>query len=128
MAQDVAQSAGWDIQGSVQIVRTGRSYGEAGVEALDEPGQEDVAVCHAGHAREAEFFNQAILKGAVDALDPAFGLAGVGADDLDVQFRQCSAELRHALTTLGVGLGDAKHRMLVRVEGDWHRAPPRASK
>jgi hypothetical protein len=56
MAQDVAQPPRRDIQGSVQIVRAGRSHSEASVEALDEPGQEDVAVCHVGHARDAEFF------------------------------------------------------------------------
>jgi hypothetical protein len=68
-------------------------------------------------------FDQTILKGAVDPLDPAFGLAGVSADDLDIQLRQRAAELRHALTTLGVGLGDAEHRVLVRVECG--RAPVR---
>jgi hypothetical protein len=59
---------GRNIQGAVQIVWAGRSHGEASVEPLDKPDQQDIAVRHVGHTGEAEFFDQAILKGAVNPL------------------------------------------------------------
>ena len=50
------------------------------------------------------------------ALDPALGLARIGANDLDVQRIQRAAELGHPVTAGRTGLVDPKNAMLVAVE------------
>ena len=67
-------------------------------------------------AGKPQLLDQAVLQGAIDALDPAFRLARIGTQDLNVELRQRPAELGHALTTLHVRLRHPEHRMLVGVE------------
>ena len=52
----------------------------------------------------------------VGALDPAFGLRGVGANDVDVQRMQSPAELGHAVTADRILSVDPKDTVLVGVE------------
>src|ERR1700676_2287350 len=46
----------------------------------------------------------------------ALGLAGIGAQNLDVELRQSAAELGHAVTTGGIFPRYPKDRMLVGIE------------
>jgi hypothetical protein len=93
-------------------------HGEALVEAAYEAGHEGVARIDRGNVLDPQFLHQPILQGAVRAFDPALGLAGVGADDLDVQFSQRTAELRHAGAALRLRPVDPEDRVLVRVKRD----------
>ena len=52
------------------------------------------------------------------ALDPPFGRARIGADDIDVQGVQCPAKLRHPVTTERAWMVDPEDAMLVAVERD----------
>jgi hypothetical protein len=58
-----------------------------------------------------------VEQSAVGSLHAALGLAGVRAQDLDVQLGQRTAELRHARAALRILLAHAKHSVLVGVEG-----------
>ena len=102
----------------MQIVRSGRNLGEPLVEVGHEDRQERVGRLDVRYAGEAQFLHAAILQRPIDPFDPAFGLTRIGAQDLDVEFRQGTAELGHAATCLGILLGDTKHRMLVGIECD----------
>ncbi|MDR7593576.1 MAG: hypothetical protein QN132_11385 [Armatimonadota bacterium] len=54
----------------------GRSVSEAAVEVGDELGQEGVGVFKRGDPAPAPLADEAILQGAPQALDAAFGLGG----------------------------------------------------
>ena len=51
-------------------------------------------------------------------LDAALRLAGIGAENLDVQFRQSPPELGHSIAAGRVLVRHPKDGMLVGVEGD----------
>ena len=92
---------------------------EAGVEPRHEGRQEVIVRLRVGNVCKTQFLDEPILKRAVHALHPSLSLTRVGAQDLDVEFSQGSAELRHALATLRLSPGDSEHRVLVRVESHW---------
>jgi len=58
----------------------------------------------------------------VRTLDPAFRLARIGADDVDVERVERPAELGHAVTAQRARVVDAKHPVLVAIER--HRLAP----
>ncbi len=117
VAEDIVQSGSNDVESAVQVLRLDGSHGEAFVEALKELRQEPVAGLHVADAGKSQFLDQTVLEGTVDSLHAALGLAGVRADDLDVQLCQRTAELRHTRTSLSVRLVHAENRVLVRVKG-----------
>ena len=71
----------------MQVVRLRCYHGEAFVEPLHERRQEDVAGFHVADASEPKLLHKAVLQSPVGALHAALGLAGVCAEDLDVQLR-----------------------------------------
>jgi hypothetical protein len=71
-----------------------------------------------GRAGEPQLFHQAVLQGFVRPLDPALRLARIGADNLDVERVERTAELGHAVAADGPLVIDAKDAVLVAIEGD----------
>ena len=84
----------------------------------NEARKEVVAGFHVRDAGETQLLDQAVLQCPVRALDTTLGLAGIGSENLDVEFGKRSAELRHALAVDGVLLCHPEHRVLVGIEGD----------
>ncbi len=80
--------------------------------------QEGVAGFHAADLCQPQLLHEAVLQCAVGAFDTTLGLTGVGAQDLDVQLSQGTAELRHALTALGALVHGSEDGVLVGVERD----------
>lgn len=109
-AQDVAQPRQRDLERLIQIAGTGRGNGKTVFASLDEPRHEGVRCLDRGDALPAQF----------RPFHAALGLAGAGAQDLDVELRQCSSELGHALIGDGVGQGHPEYGVLVGLER--HRA------
>ena len=70
-------------------------------------------------AGEAQLLHQPILQRAKRALDAALRLRTVGADDVDVQFRQHPAELGDAIAADRIFGGDAEDARFVAVERHW---------
>ena len=56
------------------------------------------------------------MQGLVRALDPALGLARIGADDVDVERIQRAPELGHAVAAKGARLIDPEDAVFVAVE------------
>ena len=117
-AQDLAQPVGPDLERAVPIVGPSGRLGEARVVVGHERREHGVGGLAVANTRQAQRLHEAVLQGAVRALDAALRLARVGAQDLDVEFGQGAAELGHPVRVL-VGSGHAEHRVLVGVEGDW---------
>ncbi len=84
IAENVAQPIGFDIQRPMQVVRTAGQLGKLRVVARHEAGKKGVSGFPVGDAGQPQFLDQAVLQGAVGALDATFCLRGVGAQDLDV--------------------------------------------
>ena len=80
------------------------------------PGRNGVAGGYGGDASQTQLLDQAVLQGPVRSLDVALGLAGVGAQDLDVELGQRPPKLGHALTRHRTGLGHPEHRVLAGIE------------
>src|SRR3954468_17463238 len=72
----------------------------------------------AGCPGEPQLFHQAVLQGLVRPLDPALRLARIGADNLDVERVERTAELGHAVAADCPLMIDAKDAVLVAIEGD----------
>ena len=96
-AEDLAEPRCRHIQRPVQIIRPGRKTGEAIIVTRHEARQKGIARRHVADAYKAQFLDQTILQGAICPFDAALRLGGVGTQDLDVQFRQGAAELRHGM-------------------------------
>ena len=71
---------------------------------------------------QPQFLDQPILQGLVRALDPAFGLARIGADDVDVERMQSPAKLGHPVAAQRPRMVDPEDAVLVAVER--HRLAP----
>ena len=84
----------------------------------DEARQERVCCIDRTDPGEPQFLHQAILKRMMRALDAALSLACIGAENLDVEFRQSPPELGHSITADRVLVRHPKDGMLVGVEGD----------
>src|SRR3982751_3688480 len=68
--------------------------------------------------RRAVALSQAVLQRLVRPLDPALRLARIGADNLDVERVERTAELGHAVAADCPLVIDAKDAVLVAIEGD----------
>jgi hypothetical protein len=79
-------------------------------------GRKVVACSNVSDLSYTQPFHESVLQRAVGSLDAALGLAGVGAEDLDVELRQSAAERGHTLAALGVRPVDAEDGVLVRVK------------
>ena len=104
-AEDLLESdgaEGHECRGGI-----GRRPGEGGVVVGDETvAQIGVGGVDRGDAREAQFVDEAILQGAVEAPPAAAGLGGVGADVLDAQTGERPADMGEVLAIHGAaGLG-----------------------
>lgn len=85
--------------------------------------QEAVGGDLGGYAGQAQFFDEPILVGIEAALDASFGLWGVGADHLDIEFFHGASELGNGLEILQFfvdgGLAvDLVDRVFVDIVGD----------
>lgn len=74
--------------------------GEPRVVAGDEVRQEGIGCVLSPDVGQAQFTDQAILEGAEDALDTAFGLGAGGGDPLDAELLQHAAHLSGSELTL----------------------------
>ena len=77
--------------------RLGRDPGEARIEVPQERGQKGVGGLRGGDVAQAEFAGEAILQGAPEALDAAFGLGGARRDIANPEVVQDAAEVRGVL-------------------------------
>ena len=102
----------------MQIPIPGGRSGELAVVALDKARQKRIGGLQIADAGQPQLLDQPVLQGRMRPLDPPLGLAGVGADDLDVELRQRAAELGHAIAAGRLLLADPEDGMLVGVEGD----------
>ena len=118
VAQDVADPAGSAPQLAMQIVGPRSTYGEAFVEARDEAWQERVAGFDGADVSQAQLLHEPVLQRTVGPFHAALGLAGVRAQDLDVQFCEGAPELRHPGATLRIRLVHPEHGVLIGVESD----------
>src|SRR3982750_3948530 len=102
----------------MKIQSLGGRSGELAVVALNKARQERIGGLKIADARPPQLLDQPVLQGRMSPLDPSLRLAGVGAQDLDVEVRQGAAELGHAVASCRILLADPKARVLVGVEGD----------
>ena len=82
---------------AIRGVRIGRGVGKASIVPWEERGEDGVGLGARARVRTAEFTDQAILEGAPEALDAAFGLGGGGRDPADAEFAQGPTELGREL-------------------------------
>ena len=92
---------------------------KAAIEIVHEFWQEGIACLPVRDATQTEFFGKAILEGLVDPLNPAFGLRGIGTDDLDIQCLHGPPKLGQGVRRAYRRLIDPENTMFVAVEGDW---------
>jgi len=104
------------IQPAVQVLSLRGGHRELLVELLHEPGQEGVAGTHVRDAGKAQLPSPDNPAASVGSFYSSLGLAGVRAQDLDVQLRQCTAQLRHVRAALRIRPVHAKDGVLVGVE------------
>jgi hypothetical protein len=76
------------IEQTVEILVASWELGKATVVVGDEAGQKCVCRLDRCDARESQLLHQTILQRMMSALDASLCLAGIGAKDLNVEFRQ----------------------------------------
>lgn len=81
-------------QRPVHILRITRLLAEPGIEICHEFRRISVGCLNRIDAAKAQLLDQPILQRLVGALHTAFGLRGVGADNVDVQLIKRAPELR----------------------------------
>ena len=102
----------------MHVLRIARCLAKARVEFGDELWHVGVRRLDRLDAAQAQFLNQPILQRSVGPFDTALGLGRVGADDVDVQFVKCSAELRQTAGPIHLRtVCRAENAMLVAIEG-----------
>ena len=84
-AQHICQAIRFDIHSTVQVVGAGRGLGKLRVVFLYKAGKEGVAVFDASDPGKPQFFHEPILQRPVRAFHASLCLAGVGAQNLNVQ-------------------------------------------
>jgi hypothetical protein len=84
-AQDFSQILP-GIEQTVEIFVASGELGKATVVVGDEAGQKRVCRLDRADAGESQFLHQPILQRMMSALDPSLRLAGIGAQNLDVEF------------------------------------------
>ncbi len=111
---------------TIHRVRIGRGVSKARMVAREEAGQDRVGVVEGARAGAAELAAQAIVDGAPEAFDPAFGLGGGRGDPADAHLAEGAADVgERALVAAqlqiegqrlaGIALEDA---VAIGVEGD----------
>src|SRR3569832_2873084 len=108
VTQDLAQPLRADLQRPMPVCGPGRNDSKLAVEALHKARQVRIASIDVADAGQPQLLYQAVLQRPVHPLAPALGLAGVGAEDLDVLLGRRSPDLRHALAVAGLRPGDAE--------------------
>ena len=73
------------IEHTMEIFVARRRLGKAGVVVSDKAGQEGICCIDRANAGEAQLLYQPILQRMVRSFDSALCLAGIGAENLDVQ-------------------------------------------
>ena len=101
----------------VAVMAALRRLGKAPVVVGDEKRHEGVGGLQRADPAQAQFLHQPVLQRQMGAFDPALGLAGIGADALDVQRVQRPPELGAAAAVPRRRVVDAEHAGLVAVEG-----------
>src|SRR3954468_6173585 len=102
----------------MEIQSLGGRSGELAVVAGHEARQEPIGAVKIADPRQPQLLDQPVLEGRMGAFHPSLSLAGVGAQDLDVEVGQGAAELGYAVASCGLLLADPENRMLVGVERD----------
>ena len=102
---------------AMRIVLADGLHAKALVEICDKFRQIGIACRAAGDAAQAHLLDQPILQGLVGALDTAFGLWSVGADDLDIEVLHSASELGQVVARDAVGHIDPEDAVFVAVEG-----------
>src|SRR5882724_7123822 len=106
------------IEQTMKIFVASRELGKATVVVGDEAGQKRVCRLNRADAGESQLLHQTILQRMMSALDASLRLAGIDAQNLDVEFRQRPSELGHSIAADRVLVRHPKDGMLVGVEGD----------
>ena len=99
----------------MQILVIGRRFGTAHVIIGDERREEGVAFRQGCRPRQPQFLDQAVLQRLVGTLDPPFGRARIGADDVDVERVQDAAKLGYPVTTESAWMVDQEDPMLAAI-------------
>src|SRR6516164_1306773 len=103
-------------QRPMQVLLIRRRLGKTRIVISHERRQQGVSFSQAADPGKPQLLDQPVLQGLVRTLDPALGLARIGADDVNVQSMQSAPKLGHPVAADRSGLVDAKHPMLVAVE------------
>lgn len=91
-AADVIEDLCWDER-SICDMGIGGGLRKACIVAREEAGQDGVGLLEGAGPRPAQFTDEAILQGAPEAFDPAFGLRGSGRDPADAQLLEGAADV-----------------------------------
>ena len=100
----------------MQVPISRRRLGETGIKGLHECRQKSVRGLNGVNACQPQLLHQPVLQRVVSPFHAALGLAGIGAQNLDVELRQSTAELSHAVSAGGIFPRYPKDRMLVGIE------------
>ncbi len=106
------------IQWPMHILRIAWFLAKPGIEICNIFWRKSICRLDRINAAQPQFLDQAILQGPVCSFDPAFGLRGVGADNVDVELVKSATKLGQAARAVLLRtMGRAKHTMLVTVKG-----------
>lgn len=101
----------------MHVLRIARRLAEPGIEILDESRCIGIGRRDRVDAAQPQFLDQTILQGLIGAFHTAFGLRGVGADDVDVELIKSPPELCQAARPVFLrGMGRTKNTVFVAVK------------
>src|ERR1700730_1735755 len=100
----------------VQVPVSRRRLGETAIMGLHECRQKCVRSLNGADACQPQLLHQPVLQRVMGPFHAAFGLAGIGAQNPDVELRQSTAELGHAVSAGGIFPRYPEDRMLVGIE------------
>src|SRR6202171_5332150 len=100
----------------MQVPLARRRLGETDIVGLNECRKKCVRSLNGADSCQPQLLHQPVLQRVMGPFHAALGLAGIGAQNLDVELRQGAPELGHAVTAGGILPRYPKDRMLVRME------------
>src|ERR1700736_6751285 len=100
----------------MQVRLARRRLGKTDIASLHECRQKSVRSLNGADSCQPQLLHQPVLQRMMGPFHAALGLAGIGAQNLDVELRQSTAELGHAVSAGGVLPRYPKDRMLVGIE------------
>src|SRR3984893_2482381 len=100
----------------MQVPLARRRLGKTDIVSLHECRQKCVRRLNGADACQPQLLPQPGLQRMMSPFHAALGLAGIGAQNLDVELRQSTAELGHAVSAGGILPRYPKDRMLVGIE------------